>query len=101
MNKQDTDSLFITLSHVDRSFRLGDELVHGLDDPGEVWQVLAPELVKHGLDVFLLHYPNDQPVAESAQFFFQELKELESPRQAAPVRPAVAYASQTMSGPRR
>jgi pimeloyl-ACP methyl ester carboxylesterase len=50
--------------------------VHGLDDPGEVWQVLAPELVKHGLDVFLLHYPNDQPVAESAQFFLEELKEL-------------------------
>ena len=51
-------------------------LIHGLDDPGEVWQVLAPELVKLGFDVFLLHYPNDQPVLESAQFFYQELKEL-------------------------
>lgn len=51
-------------------------LVHGLDDPGEVWQVLAPELVEHGFDVFLLHYPNDQPVIESARFFYQELKEL-------------------------
>ena len=51
-------------------------LVHGLDDPGAVWEVLAPELVKNGFDVLLLHYPNDQPATESARFFYQELKEL-------------------------
>jgi pimeloyl-ACP methyl ester carboxylesterase len=51
-------------------------LVHGLDDPGRVWQNLAPELVKADVDVWLLHYPNDQPIAESARFFFEELKEL-------------------------
>lgn len=48
MNKQDTDSLFITLKHVDRSFRVGDELVHGLDHvslqliPGEYISIMGP-----------------------------------------------------------
>jgi pimeloyl-ACP methyl ester carboxylesterase len=51
-------------------------LIHGLDDPGQVWQILAPELVKEDFNVWLLHYPNDQPIVESAQFFSQELKGL-------------------------
>ncbi|MFA9614212.1 MAG: esterase/lipase family protein, partial [Deltaproteobacteria bacterium] len=51
-------------------------LIHGLDDPGEVWQSLAPELVKKDFNVWLMHYPNDQPIVESAQLFFQELKGL-------------------------
>ena len=51
-------------------------LIHGLDDPGQVWQILAPELVKEDFNVWLLHYPNDQPIVESAQFFPQELKVL-------------------------
>ena len=51
-------------------------LVHGLDDPGQVWQVLAPELVEEDVNVWLMQYPNDQPIVESAQFFFQELKGL-------------------------
>ncbi len=44
-------------------------LVHGLDDPGEVWQSLAPELVKEDFNVWLMQYPNDQPIVESAQLF--------------------------------
>lgn len=64
------------LSDVDGEFGNPVVLIHGLDDPGEVWQELAPELVQHEFDVFLLHYPNDQPVIESAQLFYQELKEL-------------------------
>ncbi|MBW1786029.1 MAG: acetyltransferase [Deltaproteobacteria bacterium] len=51
-------------------------LVHGLDDPGQVWQNLAPELVKEDFDVWLMHYPNDQPIVESARLFFEELKGL-------------------------
>jgi len=51
-------------------------LVHGLDDPGEVWQNLAPELVKENFNVWLMHYPNDQPIVESARLFFEELKGL-------------------------
>lgn len=51
-------------------------LVHGLDDPGKVWRSLAPELHQHGFEVWLMRYPNDQPVAESAELFFEELKGL-------------------------
>jgi pimeloyl-ACP methyl ester carboxylesterase len=51
-------------------------LVHGLDDPGQVWQNLAPELVKEDFNVWLMHYPNDQPIVESARLFFDELQPL-------------------------
>ncbi|UCE83884.1 MAG: acetyltransferase [Deltaproteobacteria bacterium] len=51
-------------------------LVHGLDDPGQVWQSLAPELVKEDFNVWLMQYPNDQPIVESARLFFEELKGL-------------------------
>ncbi|MDZ7581766.1 MAG: acetyltransferase [Deltaproteobacteria bacterium] len=51
-------------------------LVHGLDDPGQVWQNLAPELVKDDVNVWLMIYPNDQPIVASARLFFDELKGL-------------------------
>jgi len=51
-------------------------LVHGLDDPGKVWQNLAPELAKEGFDVWLMQYPNDQPIVESTRLFYEELKGL-------------------------
>jgi pimeloyl-ACP methyl ester carboxylesterase len=51
-------------------------LIHGLDDPGQVWQNLAPALVKSGFKVWLMQYPNDQPIVESARLFFKELKAL-------------------------
>jgi pimeloyl-ACP methyl ester carboxylesterase len=51
-------------------------LVHGLDDPGKVWRSLAPELHEQGFDVWLMHYPNDQPIAESAGLLFEELRGL-------------------------
>ena len=51
-------------------------LIHGLDDPGKVWQNLAPELAKDDYNVLLMEYPNDQPVVESSQLFFEELQEL-------------------------
>jgi pimeloyl-ACP methyl ester carboxylesterase len=51
-------------------------LIHGLDDPGRVWQSLAPALVKEDFNVWLMHYPNDQPIAESARLFFEALQGL-------------------------
>ncbi|MGD8343638.1 MAG: alpha/beta fold hydrolase, partial [Desulfobacterales bacterium] len=51
-------------------------LIHGLDDPGRVWQNLAPALVEAEFKVWLMHYPNDQPIVESARLFFDELKSL-------------------------
>jgi pimeloyl-ACP methyl ester carboxylesterase len=51
-------------------------LIHGLDDPGQVWQNLAPELEKAEFNVWLMHYPNDQPIVESARLFFEALQGL-------------------------
>lgn len=51
-------------------------LVHGLDDPGKVWQNLAPTLDDHGYEVWQMYYPNDQPVVESAALFHRELIQL-------------------------
>ena len=48
-------------------------LVHGLDDPGKVWMNLAPVLLKEGFSVWIMTYPNDQPITESAQFFLKHL----------------------------
>jgi pimeloyl-ACP methyl ester carboxylesterase len=51
-------------------------LVHGLDDPGKVWQNLAPALIVEGYRVWQLEYPNDQPIVDSTKLFFKELKKL-------------------------
>ena len=51
-------------------------LIHGLDDPGKVWMNLSPRLQEEDFNVWLLQYPNDQPVTESARFFFNSLQGL-------------------------
>jgi pimeloyl-ACP methyl ester carboxylesterase len=51
-------------------------LVHGLDDPGKVWRSLAPVLHEEGFAVWLMQYPNDQPIGESARLLFEELRGL-------------------------
>jgi pimeloyl-ACP methyl ester carboxylesterase len=56
----------------------GIVLVHGLDEPGKVWQNLAPELFHQGDEVWLMNYPNDQPVVESADLLFEELIKIRS-----------------------
>lgn len=50
-------------------------LIHGLDEPGRVWMNLAPVLTEKGYSVFLMTYPNDQPVTVSSRFFFDTLKD--------------------------
>lgn len=50
-------------------------LVHGLDDPGIIWQNLAPRLAEEGYRVWIMSYPNDQPVRDSAVFFYLQLQE--------------------------
>lgn len=50
-------------------------LIHGLDDPGKVWQNLAPALIQEEFYVWRMYYPNDQPIVASAQLFFEELKD--------------------------
>lgn len=51
-------------------------LIHGLDDPGKVWQNLAPQLAAEGYDVWEMNYPNDQPIVESSLLFSGELHQL-------------------------
>jgi pimeloyl-ACP methyl ester carboxylesterase len=53
-------------------------LIHGLDDPGIVWQDLAPALAEEGYRVWIMSYPNDQPVRDSAAFFYRQLKDFAS-----------------------
>ena len=51
-------------------------LIHGLDDPGKVWMNLAPALAALNHNVWVMTYPNDQPVKESAAFFNEQLQQL-------------------------
>ncbi len=44
-------------------------LVHGLDEPGWIWRDLIPELLGVGHTLLRFEYPNDQPIAESADSF--------------------------------
>ena len=48
-------------------------LIHGLDEPGLVWNQLAPVLMKNGYDVWTFTYPNDGRVEKAAQFLLDEL----------------------------
>lgn len=45
-------------------------LIHGLDEPVQVWFNLAPVLSDNGYQVLYMRYPNDQNIAASARFFF-------------------------------
>jgi pimeloyl-ACP methyl ester carboxylesterase len=51
-------------------------LVHGLDDPGIIWDDLAPVLQKKQYKVFLMSYPNDQAIQASSRFFFDQMQHL-------------------------
>jgi pimeloyl-ACP methyl ester carboxylesterase len=41
-------------------------LIHGLDEPGDIWNDLVPSLRTAKFDVARFDYPNDGPIAESA-----------------------------------
>jgi len=65
----------------DTQASLGDVvLVHGLDEPGVIWQELAPMLSRSHYRVWIMSYPNDQPVHESARFLAAELLKLRGER---------------------
>lgn len=51
-------------------------LVHGLDEPGGIWDALAPRLAGAGHAVARFDYPNDQPVGPSADGLIAALAEL-------------------------
>lgn len=51
-------------------------LVHGLDDPGWLWRDAIPALRGAGYSVARFDYPNDGPIADSADFLARELGRL-------------------------
>ncbi|MHC4993380.1 MAG: esterase/lipase family protein [Planctomycetota bacterium] len=51
-------------------------LVHGLDDPGWMWRDLSPRMLDAGHVVLRFEYPNDQPIADSADFLASNLQDL-------------------------
>ena len=51
-------------------------LVHGLDEPGEIWNDLAPLLRSKGYRVARLDYPNDQAINKSADCLAAALRAL-------------------------
>jgi pimeloyl-ACP methyl ester carboxylesterase len=53
-------------------------LVHGLDEPGSIWNELIPALQEFGHTVVRLDYPNDQPAADSALLLADALATLRS-----------------------
>ena len=48
-------------------------LLHGLDEPGQIFNDLAPALSNAGYDVARFDYPNDQSPARSAELLGEEL----------------------------
>lgn len=51
-------------------------LVHGLDEPGDVWSDLAPALFEAGHTVVRFDYPNDQRIARSGASMFEAMAAL-------------------------
>jgi pimeloyl-ACP methyl ester carboxylesterase len=63
------------------SSRLGSRvvvLVHGLDEPGGIWDQLAPALAGEGHTVLRFDYANDQPIKLSADALLEEILDLET-----------------------
>ncbi len=48
-------------------------LVHGLDEPGTIWDQLAPALAEEGHAVARFDYPNDQPARRSGDALAEAL----------------------------
>lgn len=53
-------------------------LIHGLDEPGEIWDELAPQLHAAGYRVARFEYPNDQAISDSASLLVHHLELLRS-----------------------
>lgn len=64
------------------SGRLSVVLIHGLDEPGIIWDDLAPAVAESGFDVWELRYPNDQGIDRSATFLAEHWDALPDDRPA-------------------
>lgn len=52
--------------------RLGVVLIHGLDEPGDIWDDLVAAVAEDGWPVWEFLYPNDQSIEWSADLLAQE-----------------------------
>jgi len=55
-------------------------LVHGLDEPGNIWDDLVPALGEAGFEVWEFRYPNDQGIDRSADLLAEHWPQLETDR---------------------
>jgi pimeloyl-ACP methyl ester carboxylesterase len=55
-------------------------LIHGLDEPGSIFDDLAPALVEQGFTPLYFEYPNDQHIADSADLLHLALLRLKNRR---------------------
>jgi len=53
-------------------------LVHGLDEPGTIWDDLVPVLASAGYPVLEFRYPNDQGIDRSADYLAQSWSALDA-----------------------
>ncbi len=51
-------------------------LIHGLDEPGDIWDTLAPRLGAAGHTVVRFEYPNDQPISASTDELIEAMADL-------------------------
>ena len=66
-------------------------LIHGLDEPGDIWDDLAPALMAAGYAVWEYRYPNDQGIDRSADWLAERWPTL-------PVSPPVVLIGHSMGG---
>jgi len=79
LNPTDTYGGTLAWITIDDSTHTPDRLVvlvHGLDEPGDIWDELAPAIQSEGLSVARFDYPNDQGVADSTDLLAGALKQL-------------------------
>lgn len=55
-------------------------LVHGLDEPGSIWDDLVPALEAAGFEAWEFRYPNDQGIDQSADLLAERWPELPADR---------------------
>jgi pimeloyl-ACP methyl ester carboxylesterase len=53
-------------------------LIHGLDEPGGIWDEMAAAMSEAGLVAWEFRYPNDQAIAASADFLAEQWPTLEA-----------------------
>ena len=68
---------FIPLSQPDHALeRPHVLLLHGLDEPGGIWDDLAPALQQAGIEAWEFRYPNDQAIDHSADLLAEHWPQL-------------------------